>query len=130
MTAKQATGACDECGATDVELFPDEPMRLTKCHACGSSAIDEGFTAWPVPEVPQQVIDDLDYAQMYFPDESRVRRSLQIASDILLRLPDETPTDHPQQAEEDSYSRLLAEIAERDGVNNDAADGFDPDDRF
>lgn len=34
-------GTCDDCGATDVELFPDEPQRITRCHACGSSAILE-----------------------------------------------------------------------------------------
>lgn len=77
------TGVCAECGNTDVELFPDEPMRITRCPVCGSCAIDEGLTPWP------------------------------------------------QQQEEESTARLLAEIAEQDGVNNDEAEYFyDPSDRF
>lgn len=37
----------------------------------------------------QQVIDDLDYARMFLPAQSRVSRSLQMASAILVTFPEE-----------------------------------------
>lgn len=37
----EQTGHCDDCGTDGVQLFPKEPMRITRCHECGSTAIIE-----------------------------------------------------------------------------------------